>query len=155
MEKEDKKEEGKGFVVKDRRFSSPKEKEEESKPDKEKREETGEGKPKGEKPKSEGAPREEIPIPQIDFANFTHSLYISALIQLGEIADPATKQPLKDLVLAKQTIDLLGMLREKTKGNLLPEEEKIVSGILQELKLNYVDELAKNPSPPETQKASQ
>ena len=138
MEKEDKKEEGKGFVVKDRRFSSAEEKKEESEPEKEKREKTGEGGPKREKPRSEDARREEVPIPEIDFANFTHSLYISALIQLGEIADPTTKQPLKDLVLAKQTIDLLGMLKEKTKGNLTPEEDKLMEHILYELRMKYV-----------------
>ncbi len=138
MGKEDKKEEGKGFVVKDRRFSSSEEKEGESKPEKEKREEPAGGEPKGEKPKSEDMPREKVPIPEIDFANFTHSLYISALIQLGEIADPATKQPVKDLILAKQTIDLLGMLKEKTKGNLTPEEDKLIEHILYELRMRYV-----------------
>ncbi len=141
MAKDDPKEEEKGFVVRDRRFSSAEEKtaeaskakkEEEKTPKAEKAEEA----PQKEEEKSEDAFQgETLPI---DFANFTHSLYVSALIQLGEIADPQTKQPLKNLTLAKQTIDLIAMLKEKTKGNLTPEEDKLVDHILYELRMRYV-----------------
>jgi hypothetical protein len=70
--------------------------------------------------------------------NFMLSLSTSALIQLGEIPDPITKQPVKELTLAKQTIDLIGMLQEKTKGNLTPEEEKMLEYILYDLRMRYV-----------------
>jgi hypothetical protein len=66
------------------------------------------------------------------------SLSTSALIQLGEIQDPMSKQTEKNLPLAKQTIDLIGMLKEKTKGNLTSDEEKLMENMLYDLKLRYV-----------------
>jgi len=120
---------GKGFVVKDRRFSANKEAEGESKIDE-----------KGEREgvKKEETPRQEIPLPEINFVNFIFSLSTSALIQLGEIQDPLTQQQVKDLPLAKQTIDLIGMLKEKTKGNLTPDEEKLIETVLYDLRMRYV-----------------
>ena len=52
--------------------------------------------------------------------------------------DPETNQCTKNLPLAKQTIDILGMLQEKTKGNLNGEEERILSEILYDLRVLYV-----------------
>jgi len=119
----------KGFVVKDRRFSAKKEAEGESQiKEEEKREEVKKGE----------TPRQEIPLPEINFINFIFSLSTSALIQLGEIQDPLTQQQVKDLPLAKQTIDLIGMLREKTKGNLTPDEEKLIETVLYDLRMRYV-----------------
>jgi hypothetical protein len=57
---------------------------------------------------------------------------------LGEIQDPVTQQLAKNLPLAKQTIDLIGMLKEKTKGNLNPEEEKFIEHILYDLRMRYI-----------------
>lgn len=130
MGKDDIKEEEKGFVIRDKRFTAKKEAAEESKPkaDGEKRE----------APPKEEASHEEIPLPEMNFANFLLSLSTSALIQLGEIPDPVTKQPVKELALAKQTIDLIGMLQEKTKGNLTPEEGKMLEYILYDLRMRYV-----------------
>jgi hypothetical protein len=65
-------------------------------------------------------------------------LSTSVLIQLGEIQDPVTQQLAKNLPLAKQTIDLIGMLKEKTKGNLNPEEEKFIEHILYDLRMRYI-----------------
>ena len=65
----------------------------------------------------------------------------SVLIQLGEIEDPINQQSAKNLPLAKQTIDLIGMLKEKTKGNLTPDEEKVVENILYDLRMRYVKAL--------------
>jgi len=119
----------KGFVVKDRRFSANKEAEGESQiKEQGKREEVI----------KEETPRQEIPLPEINFINFIFSLSTSALIQLGEIQDPLTQQQVKDLPLAKQTIDLIGMLREKTKGNLTPDEEKLIETVLYDLRMRYV-----------------
>jgi len=57
---------------------------------------------------------------------------------LGEIQDPFTKKSTKNLPLAKQTIDLISMLKEKTKGNLSPEEEKVTEYVLYDLRMRYV-----------------
>jgi len=122
-------EEEKGFVIRDKRFSAPKE-------------EKGESQIK-EEPKVEGTAEQDSsaqqgPLPEIDFTNFILSLSTSALIQLGEIQDPFTQKSAKNLPLAKQTIDLIGMLKEKTKGNLSPEEEKIIEYVLYDLRMRYV-----------------
>ena len=63
---------------------------------------------------------------------------------MGEIEDPFTQKLVKNLPLAKQTIDLIGMLKEKTKGNLTPEEEKIMEYVLYDLRMRYV-KAAANP----------
>lgn len=121
-------EQDKGFVIRDKRFSAPKE-EKESRVNEE-----GETR---ETSKEEVSP-EEGPLPEIDFKNFILSLSTSALIQLGEIQDPFTQKVTKNLPLAKQTIDLIGMLKEKTKGNLSSEEGKIVEYVLYDLRMKYV-----------------
>ncbi len=77
--------------------------------------------------------------PTIDFYTFILSLGSSAFVHLGDAPHPETGEPLPaNLPLAKQTIDLLDMLREKTKGNLTPEEEKFLENILMDLRLRYV-----------------
>ena len=119
----------KGFVVKDKRFSAKKEDEEESKIKEEAKAE--------EPPREEGSAQEE-PLPEIDFTHFMFSLSTSALIQLGEIEDPFTQKLVKNLPLAKQTIDLIGLLKEKTKGNLTPDEEKVMQYLLYDLRMRYV-----------------
>lgn len=118
----------KGFVVKDRRFTAKKEGEESPQPKVEKREES----PREEKPEQDAS------LPEITFPSLLLSLSTSALIQLGEIQDPVSKQTVKNLPLAKQTIDLIGMLKEKTKGNLTSDEEKLMENMLYDLKLRYV-----------------
>jgi hypothetical protein len=77
-------------------------------------------------------------LPKIDFATFVLSMNSSALVQLGLIDDPASGQKTKNLPLAKQTIDMLAMLEKKTKGNLTDDEEKILTNILYELRMQYV-----------------
>jgi hypothetical protein len=79
-------------------------------------------------------------LPKIDFATFMLSLNSSALVQLGLIEDPASGQKTKNLPLAKQTIDLLAMLEEKTRGNLTGDEENILKNLLYELRILYVKE---------------
>mgnify|MGYP000377741988 CR=1 FL=1 len=74
----------------------------------------------------------------ITFSTFILSLNTAALVHLGELPDPLTKEKRVDLVLAKQVIDTLEMLREKTKGNLTPEEEELFKSILFDLKLRFV-----------------
>jgi hypothetical protein len=79
-------------------------------------------------------------LPKIDFATFVISLNSSALVQLGILDDPTSGQKSKDLSLAKQTIDILGMLEEKTKGNLSADEGHMLKSILYDLRILYVKE---------------
>ena len=64
----------------------------------------------------------------------------AALQQMGKIMNPITKKVEKDLNQAKFSIDILGMLQEKTKNNLSPEEKKFIDHVLFELRMNYLDE---------------
>lgn len=84
--------------------------------------------------------RKSVPLPKIDFSTFILSLNSSVLVQLGLIEDPATGQKTKNLALAKQTIDLLALLEEKTRGNLTTDEENILKNLLYELRMIYVKE---------------
>ena len=77
-------------------------------------------------------------LPEIDFSTFIMSLNASALVHLGVIDDPMTGKKVKNLPLGKQTVDMLRMLQEKTKGNLTEEEGKLLQGILYDLKIAYV-----------------
>jgi len=84
--------------------------------------------------------RPETPLPEINFSTFIFSLNASALVHLGAIEDPASGQKVKNLPLAKQTIDILNMLEEKTRGNLNQDEENIMRNILYDLRIAYVKE---------------
>jgi hypothetical protein len=75
----------------------------------------------------------------IDFLTFVLSLGSSAAIHLGDAPDPDSGQHQKSVPHAKQIIDLLGMLREKTRGNLTPEEAKFLDGLLYDLRLRFVE----------------
>lgn len=78
-------------------------------------------------------------LPQIDFATFILSLSHSVLMHLGEAPDPETNQVEANLTLAKQNIDILGLLEEKTKGNLTGDEERLLAQVLFDLRLRYVE----------------
>ncbi len=126
----------KGFVIRDRRFSA-----EESDSAPEKSPEGLKDEPKKEEPRPEAKKRAAEPAyPEIDFSNFVISLSSSVLFHFGEIPDPVTGKPERNMSAAKQTIDILGMLQEKTKGNLNEDEKKLVDGILFELRIRYVKE---------------
>lgn len=70
----------------------------------------------------------------------------AAMQNMGKIKNPATDKIERQLDQAQYIIDILDMLVEKTKGNLNDDEKRFVSGVLQELKLNYVDEANKGSS---------
>jgi hypothetical protein len=59
-------------------------------------------------------------------------------LHLGEIADPSTGAPSINLPLARQTIDLLNLLEQKTRGNLTGEEERLFTQVLYDLRMRYV-----------------
>ncbi len=84
----------------------------------------------------------EPPLPEITFSSFLISLSSSAFIHLGDMPDPTTGQTAKNLPLAKQTIDLLGLLREKTRGNLQEDEERLFDHLLYDLRMRYVKEVS-------------
>lgn len=83
---------------------------------------------------------EDSQLPAINFATFIFSLNSSALVQLGIMDDPGSGKKVKNLPIAKQTIDILGMLDEKTRGNLTREEEDMLKHILYDLRILYVKE---------------
>jgi hypothetical protein len=78
-------------------------------------------------------------LPAVDFHTFVLSLGSSALLHLGELEHPEVGAPQMDLPLAKHTIDILVMLEEKTRGNLSPGEEKLITSLLYDLRLRYVE----------------
>ena len=77
-------------------------------------------------------------LPEIDFATFVLSLGSSALVHLGETPDDDGKTR-RNLPLAKQTIDLLALMQDKTRGNLDEGESKLLSALLYDLRIKYVD----------------
>ena len=79
-------------------------------------------------------------FPGMTFSTFIFSLNSTALVHLGAMNDPQTGQTGKNLPVAKQTIDIIGMLEEKTRGNLSNDEEKLIKNILHDLRLMYVKE---------------
>jgi hypothetical protein len=151
MEEQDEK--PKGFKVEDRRrFSS----EGEAKPEAEVRPEAAI------RLDSREAPVSEMPAPEtkqsagvqsqfqtepaadrargeISFATFVVSLSTQALMLLGEIPDPMTNQQTRDLPGAQQLIDILGVLKEKTRGNLDHDEMGLLNSILFDLRMKYVE----------------
>jgi hypothetical protein len=79
----------------------------------------------------------------IDFYTFVLSLGSSAFVHLGDAPHPDTGKPVEpDLLVAKQTIDILAMLREKTKGNLTGEEERFLETLLTDLRIRFVQRSA-------------
>jgi hypothetical protein len=90
---------------------------------------------------------DEDALPTLDFATFVLSLNHSALMHLGDAPLPTGEAPEKDLSLARQTIDLLGLLEEKTKGNLTGDEERLLAHLLFDLRMRFV-ELSKESAPP-------
>lgn len=74
----------------------------------------------------------------LNFSTFILSLTTSALVGLGELPDPVTKEKVVNLPLAQQTISIIEILKEKTTGNLSDDEEQLVSSVLYDLRMKYV-----------------
>ena len=85
---------------------------------------------------------------EMDFEKFAASLYMSALMQLG-LAAPQGGKPQVDLMGARQTIDILGILKDKTKGNLTPAEDNMLQNVLYELRMAYLEVTNMIANPPE------
>lgn len=134
-------EEKKDFIIKDRRIFSQenpdKEKEEKMKAQETKKQESKEaGASAGKKDEKEP----EACLPEINFPTFIMSLNASALLHLGILDNPATGKKEINLAIAKQTIDILCLLEEKTRGNLSNDEESMLKNILYDLRIIYVKE---------------
>ena len=78
-------------------------------------------------------------LPAIDFSTFVLSLSHSALVHLGDAPPLEGQTPERNLPLARQTIDLLGILQEKTRNNLSGEEERLLDQALYDLRLRFVE----------------
>jgi hypothetical protein len=137
------KDEKKDFIVKDRRIfaeenidAAEKEEKQESSAEEDSAADSQEAAEASAEQQQEPPPQ----FPEINFATFVASLNASALLQLGAIEDPTTGQKNKNLPMAKQTIDILSMLQEKTAGNLSEEEENLLKNILYDLRIMFVKE---------------
>ncbi|MFB3925206.1 MAG: DUF1844 domain-containing protein [Syntrophales bacterium] len=127
---------GKGFVVKDKRtFSETGEVRREDRGA-----EAGEKREEKKEAAGEKRQKEEQYFPEVNFSNFVVSLSTSAMYHFGDFPDPVSKKAERNLAAAKQTIDILGMIQEKTRGNLNEDEKKLMDGILYELRMRYVKE---------------
>jgi len=123
---------GPGFTVRDRRTFDSEGKVKES-VRAEKQEDQ-----KKEKDRKEKKEKGTAPLAEVNFSSFLLSLSSSSLLHLGEIADPQSGEKKKDLVLAKQSIDIISLLKDKTKGNLTQEEENLLDHLLYDLRMRFV-----------------
>lgn len=119
--------ERRGFKVEDRRAFNP---------DGSSKNDTGTA--DGEKAKECECEDQISKLPEIDFATFVLSLSSSVLMYLGEIPHPESGEKRVDLAVAKQTIDILGILQDKTRGNLEMEEDRLLRELLYDLRMKYV-----------------
>ncbi len=120
--------EGEGFTIKDKRSSQQSDEEVKASDESQKKEPAAQEPP----PKAEGQNFE------LNFSTFVLSLTSSAFYHLGDIPDPLTGKKEENLPAVKQTIDILIMLKEKTKSNLDPEEAKLMEQLIYELQMKYV-----------------
>ena len=95
--------------------------------------------PPAEPAKSPAAPPAEIPKRSPAFENLVRMLGSNAAMVLGAYADPRTGQPMLDPEAAREFIDMLDALHEKTKGNLAPDEDSILLDLLGKLKMTFLE----------------
>jgi hypothetical protein len=138
---EEKPTEAKGFTVQDRRRFSP----ETGEARKDAPEEAGATVQAGAEniQSGGGAHESEQALPEINFSAFVISVSTQALMHLGEIANPMSGKVEIDVPVAKQMIDILGMLKDKTRGNLNASEDRLIEDILFDLRMKYVEAVKK------------
>ena len=151
---EDKSNEESGFKVVDRRrftgegdpkepsteeFDSPSSQQSASKPNAtESPKNTASAEPRSSGPNSSSAHAAGQEPLSVDFPSFVVSLATQAMMMMGAMPNPETNQIAENLEGARQTIDILAMLEEKTKGNLSSEESQLMTEVLSSLRLGYV-----------------
>ncbi len=133
-------EDKKDFIIKDRRIFGGEGKGEEEEIKKETSSERKSEKKETTRTAPEGEKIKESQLPEMNFPTFIMSMNASALVHLGIIEDPTSGKKESNLPLAKQTIDILTMLEEKTRGNLSDDEGKMLKSILYDLRIIYVKE---------------
>ena len=133
---------GKGFTVKDKRSFDEKGQSRQSS-DSEAKETASADNQTSQQTQQQPTSQQQTPPLPINFSSFVLSLSSSALLHFGEIPDPITNEKQRNLVLAKQTIDIVGMLKEKTTGNLTKEEEALLENLLYDLRMRYIKESEK------------
>ena len=89
------------------------------------------------------------------FVQLVLSFHAAAWQQMGKVVSVITGKIERDMNMAKHSIDMLGMLEEKTKGNLTEDEQKYLTHALYELRMNYLDEVKKGPDKEEEKSDSQ
>ena len=82
--------------------------------------------------------KEQAPLPEVTFSTFVLSLASSALVHLGEVPNPETGSTSRNEDLARNAIDLLTMLDDKTRNGLTPDESKLMRDVLYELRMMFV-----------------
>jgi hypothetical protein len=94
--------------------------------------------PESAKPAPQAAP-EDAPKRSAAFENLIRMIGSNAAMVLGAYADPRSGQPMIDPEAARELIDMLDALRDKTKGNLAPEEDQLLLDLLGKLKMTYLE----------------
>ena len=84
------------------------------------------------------------------FLQLLLGLQQSGMMTLGKLMNPLTRQIDKNLDAARDTIDTLAALEARTRGNLEPDEARVLQQVLTELRMNYLDEVKKAGAPPES-----
>lgn len=133
--------EDKGYTVEDRRYLHLSEEEKAELQEKEAAAETAFQEASQKAAAEADQKAQEIPFPGVTFSSLIFSLSSAAFVSLGAIPDPNTGKVEKNLPLVKQTIDLLGLLRDKTRNNLTQEEENLFDHLLYDLRMSYVREV--------------
>ncbi len=77
--------------------------------------------------------------PKMDFPRLVVSLTTTAMLQMGLVPDPVSQKVEKNLPAARQTIDILEILKDKTEGNLKPDETRLLDRCLHDLKMSFVE----------------
>jgi len=80
----------------------------------------------------------DMPLPQVDFSTFVLSLYSSAMVSLGEVPDPQSGKVEAHPPLAKHTIDMMTMLKDKVENGPTSDERRLMDSLLYELRMKFV-----------------
>lgn len=78
-------------------------------------------------------------LPPIDFTTLIMSFASAAIVNMGRVPDPMTNAIQKNLLIAQQNIDIIQLLQEKTRGNLNPDEERLMDQVLYELRMSFIN----------------
>jgi hypothetical protein len=89
--------------------------------------------------KSENRESKKEFLPSLDFSSIVFPFYTQALFKMGILEDPTQPKGEENVELARRLIDILDLLKDRTKGNLNPDEEKFLQSCLEQLKMHYLE----------------